>query len=93
MFTKGDIAIVQLLLAAEIIETDLWQQYRELGGVEAMGGPNQGYITALEQLDGRCIERWFTLDRKTSNVQSGYGNVVLKLANIFHPSEIRADGG
>jgi Ferritin-like domain len=50
--TKGDIAILQLLLAAEIIETDLWQQYRELGGVEAIGGPSQGYITALEQLDG-----------------------------------------
>jgi hypothetical protein len=50
--TKGDIAILQLLLAAEIIETDLWQQYRELGGVEAIGGPSQGYISALEQLDG-----------------------------------------
>lgn len=35
--TKGDAAILQLLLAAEIIETDLWQQYRELGGVEANG--------------------------------------------------------
>jgi hypothetical protein len=33
--SKGDVAILQLLLAAEIIETDLWQQYRELGGVEA----------------------------------------------------------
>jgi hypothetical protein len=33
--TKGDIAILQLLLAAEIIESDLWQQYRELGGVES----------------------------------------------------------
>lgn len=32
---KGDVAILQLLLAAEIIETDLWQQYKELGGVEA----------------------------------------------------------
>jgi hypothetical protein len=50
--TKGDIAILQLLLAAEIIETDLWQQYRELGGVEATGGPSQAYITALQQLDG-----------------------------------------
>jgi hypothetical protein len=28
--SKGDAAILQLLLAAEIIETDLWQQYREL---------------------------------------------------------------
>jgi hypothetical protein len=50
--TKGDAAILQLLLAAEIIETDLWQQYRELGGVEATGSISQPYITALQQLDG-----------------------------------------
>ena len=50
--TKGDIAILQLLLAAEIIETDLWQQYNELGGVAATGGPSQTYVTALQQLDG-----------------------------------------
>jgi len=50
--TKGDVAILQLLLAAEIIETDLWQQYRELGGVEATGSISQPYITALQQLDG-----------------------------------------
>ena len=30
--TEGDAAILQLLLAAEIIETDLWKQYRELEG-------------------------------------------------------------
>src|SRR2546421_9914884 len=29
--TKGDVAILQFLAAAEIIETDLWQQYTELG--------------------------------------------------------------
>jgi hypothetical protein len=50
--TKGDIAILQLLLAAEIIEADLWQQYKELGGVEVMAGPSQTYIAALQQLDG-----------------------------------------
>ena len=50
--TKGDAAILQLLLAAEIIETDLWQQYRELGGVEATNGVSQPYINALQQLDG-----------------------------------------
>src|SRR5215471_11851166 len=49
---RGDAAILQLLLAAEIIETDLWQQYNELGGVAATGGPSQTYITALQQLDG-----------------------------------------
>jgi len=50
--TKGDVAILQLLLAAEIIETDLWQQYNELGGVAATGGTSQPYITALQVLDG-----------------------------------------
>src|SRR4030095_3463756 len=28
----GDVAILQLLAAAELIEADLWQQYKELGG-------------------------------------------------------------
>jgi hypothetical protein len=32
--TKGDAAILRLLAAAEIIETDLWLQYQELGGVQ-----------------------------------------------------------
>jgi len=50
--SKGDAAILQLLLAAEIIETDLWQQYRELGGVEVINSISQPYINALEQLDG-----------------------------------------
>jgi hypothetical protein len=31
--TQGDIAILQLLAVAELIETDLWQQYAELGGL------------------------------------------------------------
>jgi hypothetical protein len=46
--TKGDVAILQFLAAAEIIETDLWQQYTELGGVDA---PASSYLTALEILD------------------------------------------
>ena len=47
--TPGDAAILQLLLAAEIIETDLWQQYNELGGVAA---PDSTYVAALKKLDG-----------------------------------------
>src|ERR671922_1491439 len=47
--TKGDEAILRFLAAAEIIETDLWQQYNELGGVN---GGNPAYIAALENLDG-----------------------------------------
>jgi hypothetical protein len=31
--TRGDIEILRLLAAAELIEADLWQQYAELGGL------------------------------------------------------------
>src|SRR6201994_4207540 len=31
--TKGDIAILRFLAAAELIESDLWSQYAELGGL------------------------------------------------------------
>src|SRR5213082_3233735 len=53
--TKGDVAILQFLAAAEILETDLWQQYNELGGVqdsEVPGGSgNHKYTDALAVLD------------------------------------------
>src|ERR1700731_2163171 len=50
--TKGDVAILRLLAAAEIIETDLWQQYNELGGIGATGSISQPYIDDLIVLDG-----------------------------------------
>ena len=54
--TKGDVAILRFLSAAEILETDLWQQYNELGGIqdsEVPGGSGSpGYIAALKVLDG-----------------------------------------
>ncbi|MDX6711195.1 MAG: hypothetical protein QOH96_2211 [Blastocatellia bacterium] len=46
---RGDVAILQLLAAAELIEADLWQQYTELGGVDS---PESGYRAGLEILDG-----------------------------------------
>jgi hypothetical protein len=46
---RGDVAILQLLAAAELIEADLWQQYTELGGVDA---PTTGYTAGLQILDG-----------------------------------------
>jgi hypothetical protein len=45
---RGDVAILQLLAAAELIEADLWQQYTELGGVDS---PESGYRAGLEILD------------------------------------------
>src|SRR5437588_4630504 len=45
----GDVAILKLLAAVELIEEDLWQQYNELGGVDA---PDSGYKAGLVILDG-----------------------------------------
>jgi Ferritin-like domain len=54
--TRGDIDILRFLAAAEILETDLWQQYNELGGIqdgEVPGGSgNPQYTKALKNLDG-----------------------------------------
>ncbi len=54
--TKGDIAILRFLAAAEILESDLWAQYTELGGVQdgEQSGVNGGsplYMQALQILD------------------------------------------
>jgi len=54
--TNGDVAILRFLAAVEILETDLWQQYNELGGIqdsEVPGGSGSpGYTAALQVLDG-----------------------------------------
>ncbi len=55
--TKGDVAILRFLAATETIESDLWLQYAELGGVqdhELPGLPTGGsaaYTAALNKLD------------------------------------------
>ena len=55
--TKGDIAILRFLAAAEIIESDLWEQYTELGGTQddeesGVNGGSPLYMQALQILDG-----------------------------------------
>ncbi|MDE3180687.1 MAG: ferritin-like domain-containing protein [Acidobacteriota bacterium] len=54
--TDGDAAILRLLAAAETVETDLWLQYSELGGVQdseisGVDGGNPLYAGALQILD------------------------------------------
>jgi hypothetical protein len=61
--TDGDAAILSFLAAAEIIESDLWGQYTELGGVNLNGasdgespgvppgGFNAPYVSALGNID------------------------------------------
>jgi hypothetical protein len=46
--SAGDVAILRFLAAVELIESDLWQQYAELGGVN---GGNPSYMAALSNLD------------------------------------------
>ena len=54
--SSGDAALLRFAAAAEILETDFWVQYNELGGVqdsEVPGGSgNPAYTEALSVLDG-----------------------------------------
>src|SRR5438270_13785839 len=54
--TRGDAALLRFAAAAEILETDFWVQYNELGGIpdsEVPGGTgNPAYTNALKVLDG-----------------------------------------
>jgi hypothetical protein len=53
--TRGDAALLRFAAAAEILESDLWIQYNELGGVpdlEVPGGTgNSIYTSKLQNLD------------------------------------------
>jgi len=55
---EGDAAILRFLAAAELIESDLWTQYAELGGigndppVEIAPSQQNNYQIALSNLDG-----------------------------------------
>ena len=64
--SRGDVALLQFATWAEIVESDLWTQYAELGGVGPSGGGaaqaseefqvfiggNPAYTLALQNLDG-----------------------------------------
>src|SRR5882762_2078146 len=54
--TSGDAAILRFLAAIEIIETDLWQQYNELAGIQGDNVPggsgSPAFTQAVSILDG-----------------------------------------
>src|ERR1700747_3676175 len=55
--SKGDADLLRFALWAELVESDLWTQYNQLGGATAPNdGPanpgNPPYIAALQNLDG-----------------------------------------
>ena len=53
--TRGDAALLRFAAAAEILETDFWVQYNELGGIqdseEPGGSGNPAYTATLSVLD------------------------------------------
>lgn len=58
--TQGDAAMLRFAAAAEILETDFWLQYNELGGIpdkEVPGGTgNPKYTAAISVLDADMAE-------------------------------------
>src|SRR5437870_3915511 len=54
--TKGDADVLRFLATAEILESDLWVQYSELGGAASPEHPtfggNPAYVLALQNIDG-----------------------------------------
>lgn len=58
--TQGDAAMLRFAAAAEILETDFWLQYNELGGIpdkEVPGGTgNPKYTAAISVLDSDMAE-------------------------------------
>src|ERR1700687_242005 len=49
--SKGDAAILRFLAAAEIIESDLWVQYNELGGIQDTELPELGGSGSMTYTD------------------------------------------
>ena len=73
--TKSDVTILRFLAAIELIESDLWQQYDELGGV-AEGAQNP-YQLALQFLDDRA-SRYITENAVDEISHSTYLNAYLE---------------
>jgi hypothetical protein len=72
--TKGDVAILRFLAAAELIEADLWQQYDELGGVH---GGNPAYMAALENIDSD-MPTYVHLNNEDEQSHAAFLNAYLK---------------
>src|SRR5713101_95852 len=54
---KSDVALLRFAAAVELIESDLWVQYNELGGANGVVGhpvfgTDAAYVAALSNLDG-----------------------------------------
>jgi hypothetical protein len=72
--TRGDVAVLRFLAAAELIEADLWQQYDELGGVN---GGNPAYQAALSNIDSD-MPTYIHLNNDDEQSHAAFLNAYLK---------------
>src|SRR2546426_1160476 len=92
--TSGDAAMLRFAAAAEILETDFWVQYNELGGVqdnEVPGGTgNRRYTGAIEVLD----EDMPTYIHDNTDADTTDRNFLQAIANTaaFHLATIEQGG-
>jgi hypothetical protein len=74
--TRSDVAILRFLAAAELIESDLWNQYAELGGVT--DGSQNNYQLALQYLDGDASQ-YITSNTLDENTHADFLNKYLEM--------------
>jgi len=72
--SHGDAAILRFLAAAELIESDLWEQYAELGGVD---GGNPAYMAALSNIDPD-MPTYIALNTEDEQSHAAFLNAYLK---------------
>lgn len=80
--TRGDAAILRFLAAAEILETDLWQQYNEL----ALG--NAAFQAGLQVLDGD-MSTYVNQNTRNENTHREFLNAYL-MSKGEHPVSLEA---
>jgi hypothetical protein len=83
--THGELAILRFLAAIELIESDLWQQYEELGGV-IFGTPN-AYQFALQSLNHE-IPQYIT---NTAIDEIGHSNFINALLESEDAESVHLD--
>jgi hypothetical protein len=94
--TRGDAAILRLLAAVELIESDLWQQYNELGGIQdsevpALKDPKNGLVFPdlnVPPLGGQDVQTNLIMPEPTIFLSRRFPAVA-----IIRPTQTQGSGG
>lgn len=83
--TRGDAAILRFLGAAEILESDLWIQYWELGGTQdnEFATATEGNATPLTDIDPVTGSSVTFLDLTTNQPESLQANLIMSEPTPF----------